>query len=52
MNKAQKNIEKSDAAGNTIFNTPYTVDSKLFELEIYASGVRWFTVAVSIADNN
>ena len=35
MNKAQKNIEKSDAAGNAIFNTPYTVDSKLIELEVY-----------------
>ena len=52
INKAKKNIEKSDASGNKIFNTPYTVDSKLIELEIYASGERWITVVVCIADNN
>ena len=33
INKAQKNIDKLDAAGNTIFNNPYAVDSKLIELE-------------------
>ena len=51
MYKAQ-NTEKSDAAGNTIFNNPYTVDCELIELEIYASRERWTTVVVSIADNN
>ena len=47
INKAQK-TEKSDAAGNTIFNTPYTVDSKVS----YASGEGWITVVVSIANNS
>ena len=52
MNKASKNIDKSDAAINTIFNNPHTVDSKLIALEIYASGERWITVVECITDNN
>ena len=47
-----KNIEKLDAAVNSTFNNPYTIDEKLIKLEIYASGEIWVTVVANIVDSN
>ena len=45
-------MEKLDAAVNAIFNNPYTVDSELIKLEIYASGEIWIPVVENIAANH